>query len=559
MSEDGRNPGTATLQPTPNQREDNNTDAENDRSTEPPPDLVDDSVQKTVKIGMWNISGLAAKINLMTSSFEDFINGFDVICFVETWADTVDQFNIPGYISYAVVRDKHRHAWRNSGGLAVFTKENMSKYCRTTRLTSCSTSKNIIWLKFDFLDVCKGLPVICGFVYLSPENSSVHADEDLFHIMEEDIAKFRDGFPNHAFIIAGDFNAYTNTELDFIQFDRPIGILEEYGYNEDTPLPPRSNQDTRDTNAYGRRLINLCRNTGVRLVNGRYGSDAGIGNFTCITNLSASTIDYILCDDELTSYISDFRVHDRLESIHMPLELNINFNFQPADIVAPGEGETVGLKKYRWKETESISYKKTVEAKMQENSQSFHDSIENENLDQAIKIILDTVYSSSENMKTNSRTKKSAGQNKKKENAWFDEECKLLKARTLRSLRQFRITKTDNSLNEYKQCKNDYKNTINSKKDLFLGKQCEMLEKAAKDKNSKYFWSFLKANDTTNNSIQPEEWLTHFYNVFNTDDMENNMEFNADFDNITNEDLDEKITQAEVRQCIKDLKSGKAP
>lgn len=99
------------------------------------------------------------------------------------------------------------------------------------------------------------------------------------------------------YISGGDFNAYMGQEPDFIQFDEPFDLLDNLGYIEDVQPRLRNNQDGHETNAYGRNLLNLCVNTGLRIVNGRYGSDAEVGNYTCISERSASTIDYIIVDD----------------------------------------------------------------------------------------------------------------------------------------------------------------------------------------------------------------------------------------------------------------------
>ena len=46
-----------------------------------------------------------------------------------------------------------------------------------------------------------GIPIICGFTYLSPENSSVHAEEDLFSIIEEDITLHKSNYPLHSIVV----------------------------------------------------------------------------------------------------------------------------------------------------------------------------------------------------------------------------------------------------------------------------------------------------------------------------------------------------------------------
>lgn len=63
----------------------------------------------------------------------------------------------------------------------------------------------------------------------------------------------------------------------------------------------------------------MCKSTGLRIMNGRFGKDSDKGNFTCITEHSASVIDYFLTESALFNSILDFEVHSRLESIHMSL------------------------------------------------------------------------------------------------------------------------------------------------------------------------------------------------------------------------------------------------
>ena len=44
---------------------------------------------------------------------------------------------------------------------------------------------------------------------MSPEGSSIHSDEALFEILENEMAGYKNDHTNSKFIIAGDFNAYT--------------------------------------------------------------------------------------------------------------------------------------------------------------------------------------------------------------------------------------------------------------------------------------------------------------------------------------------------------------
>lgn len=364
-------------------------------------DESEDLCSVNFKLGVWNISGLKSKLNEQNDSFDNFISLFDIICFVETWADENDFFQIEGFTEpFVSIRNKHPHAWRNSGGIAVFLKESLTKYCRVTRLVSLSESRNLIWLKFDFLDMLKGVPIICGFTYLFPENSSVHAEEDLFHIMEADVAAHRSNFESHCILLAGDFNAYTGRELDFIQHDESFDLLDNLGYVEDAEPPPRNNQDGHEMNAYGKNLFYLCVNTGLRIVNGRYGSDSEVGNYTCISELSASTIDYIIIDEDISKYITDFQVEDSLESINMPLALDLQFWFgKDVEHNDLNETHNINPPKFTWNSEKQQNYNNQLRINLECMSDDFHNAIANRNIEVPLKLLLEAVYKAAEIMK----------------------------------------------------------------------------------------------------------------------------------------------------------------
>ena len=97
-------------------------------------------------------------------------------------------------------------------------------------------------------------------------------------------------------------------------------------YVEDTIQATRYNLDKRDTNTYDNALLDLCKTSGLKILNCRFGKDKNTGNFTCITYNSASVIDCFVADFDLEYIVSDFEVHDRLESIHMPLHVQLNLS-----------------------------------------------------------------------------------------------------------------------------------------------------------------------------------------------------------------------------------------
>ena len=55
---------------------------------------------------------------------------------------------------------------------------------------------------------------------------------------------------------------------------------------------------------YGICLLDMCKSTELRIVNGRTGENKFIGRFTCIKGTGKSVEDYVLCKYELFSMIS---------------------------------------------------------------------------------------------------------------------------------------------------------------------------------------------------------------------------------------------------------------
>ena len=59
-------------------------------------------------------------------------------------------------------------------------------------------------------------------------------------------------------------------------------------------------------------MLDLCKASSMNLMNGRFGKDTGIGEYTCITNNGCSVADYILCSShcvDLLFCVCDPTVH----------------------------------------------------------------------------------------------------------------------------------------------------------------------------------------------------------------------------------------------------------
>ena len=247
-----------------------------------------------------NVCGLMRK--LLFPDFIEFINKYDIVCISETKLDDIDVINVKldGYTFFA----KNRISRRKSGGVGIFVRTNLIK----KKLLSIIETDlhNMIIFKLHH-DLC-GLDIIGCAIYVEPENST-YANPDIFDCIENTLSRFSD---NHNFLLLGDFNARTATVNEFVNSDRynfdvyddEVKVAQRID-NEDLLLEfgiPKSRY-SRDikTNNYGHRLIDMCKNIGLVIVNGRSGKDALIGKLTC---KDASLVDYVLATPRiLTRYI----------------------------------------------------------------------------------------------------------------------------------------------------------------------------------------------------------------------------------------------------------------
>ena len=69
-------------------------------------------------------------------------------------------------------------------------------------------------------------------------------------------------------------------------------------YETDSVPLSRVSKD-KHTNNYGPRLLDLCKQCSLRIVDGRIGKNKGVGNYACHTPRGSSLVDYVICNEEL--------------------------------------------------------------------------------------------------------------------------------------------------------------------------------------------------------------------------------------------------------------------
>lgn len=277
----------------------------------------------SINIGAWNIDGLFSRVaNVRTSKLEfppvqHILNKFDIFCLTETHCDVSDIVDFNGYHIVQNFRPKSFNAPHAFGGLAVGIRLDLLKGVQFIK----PTHSEFMWLKLckNFFGFHRDV-FICN-VYVSPANSTYSSRrEDIFTLIEKDIHKFSTS--GHC-ILMGDFNARTCTDPDFIVNDTCKYLNVHSNYIVDTPLC-RKSLDTKGTDKHGKLLLDLCKQSGLRIVNGRKLGDL-YGNYTCFNHRgSPSVIDYMLCDNDIFNDIEYFMVHNLVPfSIHCAISCTL--------------------------------------------------------------------------------------------------------------------------------------------------------------------------------------------------------------------------------------------
>ena len=179
----------------------------------------------------------------------------------------------------------------------------------------------------------------------------------VFDRINSDIADFQTQFGEQCqFVIAGDMNARTGEYLDYVNHEEQHYVPLPNDYHADDDLPNRTSCDKKTSDEYGHKLLDLCKSCSLRIVNGRVGSDKGIGNFTTTSYRGRSVIDYALCTIEMFKYISEFKVQDLNEwSDHCLLSLSID-----TDCMTSTTTNSSFIHKLKWNSDKKEEYIKSL-------------------------------------------------------------------------------------------------------------------------------------------------------------------------------------------------------
>ena len=298
--------------------------------------------KSSLGIVIWNIHGLKKeKIEIFKHKSEPTIKKIfdenELICITETWRDKYDPDILDwddDFSEYSKIASRHCKSGRASGGTTIFIKNETREHGNIVYQDSYHA-----WYKLEkSLFPSLGKTFYICFLYIPPNSSTWFRSENSYNYdkLMLDIAKYES--MGGEVIIIGDMNARIAEEVDFVENtdenaqDDYLPIPDEFEHDNSCGVKKRKALDNKEVSGHAKELINLCRQTGFKIVNGRLGHDQDLGDFTCHTPAGSSTVDYCLARENNFDFIENFYIGDiNTISDHSYLQLRLKINIQCKD------------------------------------------------------------------------------------------------------------------------------------------------------------------------------------------------------------------------------------
>ena len=348
------------------------------------------------------------------------------------------------------------------GGIAVFVSKILSNviYNIEINLDECIA----LLMKKSYLNTDKD--IVYYFPYIPHEYSTVFQGqstkgmERLIELYDRLFIKYGDIH----WVIGGDLNARTgnlsdlNHTLNIDSFLYSLNGAEDLF--DDISIKPRVTRDPLFVNNYGKQLIEFCKFNSLCILNGRT-SDDKMGHITCIANKGKTIVDYFIVSINLLNFVNSFKVTPRHESDHFPISIVISGNaFIENKMTVNNNSSTHYISSLTWDSSKKDEYVHQLNLSLENNNETFMNSIKNNDINTASSIISKYVMEATNQMqkKNDKRVNKTNTQPK-----WWDNSLTELKLYKYKCLHNFHQSSDTAHLNIYLQSKRSLKKCLFSK------------------------------------------------------------------------------------------------
>ena len=451
------------------------------------------------------------------------------------------------------------------------------KFTDHTTLLNETQSPYVLWVKFN--KEAFGIACIIGSIYLPGENST-HRDNERFESITSDIFALKHSY-NLPICLIGDMNSRTGNLDDSLVVEHSIinnceiedfaEELFDLSNNEVTSnmSKERSNKDVVINN-YGRQLIDFCKINNLKIINGRIGSDKGIGDFTYNSTIGSSTIDYCITSHNFLPHILDFEVDildKTLSDAHSPiiLTLKINLNNTNENEVETNPSLECGIEYEqiysKWNNDKKSEFQAKFNLSQIDHINQILDTFEfdipnQRDIDDIVKTISEiSIMAGLETGLSKQIISITNNQKKDKENKpWFDNECQKKRKHYIKIRNRLKKRKSFQDVATLKNESKSYKKFINKKRHEF-NKTLHNKLRELKSTKPKEYWKLLSPKkQNRNNSINLNSLYNHF-KLLNDDPNNGTAHFDVnDISENGNEVLNNEFSPDEINKLINKLK-----
>ena len=224
-----------------------------------------------LKIGYWNIHGIQStdkSLKTGDKKVQQLILSHDIFAVSEVHCGENTIPEISDYGCFKLCHGLNTKVNRHFGGIVVYYKRELRNGIKFLE----NNFADFVWIKLckEFFGLENDM-FVC-MAYIPPDNSTYYKARniDSIEILEKEILnKSALG----EIVILGDLNARTGTLPDFIVNDSEFGNFSDELYEVDKINLFRHSLDTIVTTR-GRQIIELCKTTRLRILNGRVLGDA---------------------------------------------------------------------------------------------------------------------------------------------------------------------------------------------------------------------------------------------------------------------------------------------
>ena len=348
-------------------------------------------------------------------------------------------------------------------------------------------------------------------------------------------------------------------------------VDDVYTPDEDMLLPTRFNEDTV-LNEHGKKVIEMCKMCGIRIVNGRLGEISNSTMKTFVGPMGSSTVDLVLCNPKLFDTFENFHISPITEfSDHKYIEFSLKAQYDRPKVSKTSESSRLVWNDEKMNEFVDNIQKDSFSSKLQEMCEVINQNILNESqVHKAISLFSEAIHDAADPLflkRKNNNLTEHSDPIKDKYPCWATNEWIDAKSNFRRHCDIYHRNPSEENESLMIESRRLYKNLSWQCRRNFDLDQTKKLYNA-RLKNAKEYWKMIKSvkrKETSN--VTCEEFQKYFNDLYNPDDDF----YTPDPDvvdrvrDIIDEDIIEMfnvlnvdITDEEVNHAIKELKRNKA-